>query len=451
MPVKVHMFVLNNFTRDTRVLREARALTGAGYEVTVFALLDAETQPRETIEGIRVVRLRPNNFLQFPFSLYERLFERPTSHALRWLSKREEPLGAISQSPSNGTPVRRGLNGQVFVAPKREEQVDPCRRIYRHLRATVAGNLIVRRTEDFGRKCHSVIHKSPADVYHAHDLPTLPIACRAARKFGGKVVYDSHELYLECGHTAPLVRHWRRVEEQLIHRADAVFTVCDSIGEELQQRYGVPMPTILRNCCEATTTRIGEDLTRAATGIASHTPVVLYQGGFAHGRGLTNLIRATHYIDDAAVVFMGWGAVESELKSRVRAEGLQDRIYFIPPAPQSELLSWSAGAEVGVIPYQAVRLNNFYSCPNKLFEYINAGIAVAASGFPELARIIETYQVGRTFDPESPEDIGRTVNEMLHDRDALAQMQRNSQAAARQLNWRVESEKLVSTYRNLLT
>jgi glycosyltransferase involved in cell wall biosynthesis len=278
------------------------------------------------------------------------------------------------------------------------------------------------------------------------------MACRAAHKFGGKVVYDSHELYLECGHTNPvLVRHWRALEEQLIHRADAVITVCDSIGEELQQRYGVPMPVILRNCCEATHTRIGEDLIRATTGIAADTPVVLYQGGFAHGRGLFNLVRATHYIQDAAVVFMGWGAVEGELRGHVRREGLEERIYFIPPAPQSELLSWSAGADVGVIPYQAVRLNNFYSCPNKLFEYINAGIAVAASGFPELTRIIERYQVGRTFDPESPEDMGRTVNRMLHDPEALAQMKCHAEAAARELNWPVESEKLLATYRNLLT
>ncbi len=58
MGAKVHMFVLNNFTRDTRVLREAKALIADGHDVTVFAVLDNQTREHEVVEGIRVRRMR---------------------------------------------------------------------------------------------------------------------------------------------------------------------------------------------------------------------------------------------------------------------------------------------------------------------------------------------------------------------------------------------------------
>jgi len=445
------MFVLNNFTRDTRVLREAKALIADGHNVTVFAVLDNQTREHEVVEGIRVRRMRQSHYYRYPFAVYERLVERPASRIMRYFVSADQERQTVSRGISNSESAKTATNGPV-VGPSTgdESRANPVRRLYRHLRANMVGRLAVLKMEDFYRKCRRVLQKDRAHVYHAHDLPMLPIACRAARQFGGKVVYDSHELYTESGHMSDQMRrHWHRIEDDLIHHADAVFTVCISIGEELQERYHIAMPTILRNCCERTPIETSRDLLRERTGIAGNTPIVLYQGGFARGRGLYNLIHATKYIEGAAVVFMGWGNIEDDLRRQVRREGLQDRVFFIPPAPQNELLSWSSSADVGIIPYQAVRLNNYYSCPNKLFEYINAGIAVAASEYPELVRVIDSYGVGRTFNPDSPEEIGRTVDSMLKDRATLDEMKCNAQSAADELNWQVESERLVSTYRNL--
>jgi glycosyltransferase involved in cell wall biosynthesis len=450
MGAKVHMFVLNNFTRDNRVLREAKALVSEGHDVTVFALLDSRTRENETVEGVRVRRMRQSHYYRYPFAVYERFVERPASRIMRCLAPKRR--AAAQTASSNGEIARSTSNGApIGLSAGDEGAVDPLRGLYRHLRGNMIGRLTVLKMDDFYRKCRRSLQKDRADVYHAHDLPMLPIACRAVRQFGGKVVYDSHELFTESGHmSAQMSRHWKGVEDELIHRADAVFTVCESIGEELMQRYGIAMPRILRNCCEQTPIESSRELIRERTGIANDTPIVLYQGGFANGRGLFNLIRATKFIQRAAVVFMGWGNIEDDLRQYARQENLQDRIFFIPPAPQSELLSWSSSADVGVIPYQAVRLNNYYSCPNKLFEYINAGIAVAASAYPELVRVIDGYGVGRTFDPDQPEEVGRTIEGMLQDRARLEEMKNNARSAARELNWQVESQRLISTYRELL-
>ena len=64
---------------------------------------------------------------------------------------------------------------------------------------------------------------------------------------------------------------------------------------------------------------------------------------------------------------------------------------FLDPVPQEKLLIHTRCATLGVIPFQFVGLNNYYATPNKLFEYIAAGLPVVASNFPELKRIVEGY------------------------------------------------------------
>ena len=54
-----------------------------------------------------------------------------------------------------------------------------------------------------------------------------------------------------------------------------------------------------------------------------------------------------------------------------------------------ELLAFTAGADVGAIPYRAVGLNNYLTSPNKLFEYAVAGVPVVGSRFPELVKVIQ--------------------------------------------------------------
>ena len=301
---------------------------------------------------------------------------------------------------------------------------------------------------DYYKRCYDALKSAPADIYHAHDLNTLIIGWWCKRKFGGKLVYDSHELFTEQGLLTKSNRIvWAQIEKKLIKKCDKVITVCDSIAAELRNRYNIAQPTVIRNCPESNGCETGpHEFIRAATGIDANTPVILYQGGFSKNRGLKSLILSTRYFDQGKLVMMGWGNVEEELKAFTRSKGLAKKVCFIPPVPQSELLSWSSSADLGVIPYRAVGLNNYYSCPNKLFEYINAGLPVTGSDFPELRKIINGWKIGRTFDPEDPQSIGKTINGILADKHLLKEMRANSVHASKTLNWQCESEILLGVY-----
>jgi glycosyltransferase involved in cell wall biosynthesis len=240
------------------------------------------------------------------------------------------------------------------------------------------------------------------------------------------------------------------MERHLISECDAVITVSNSIAAELRSRYGtLQTPVILMNCPEVSNDISPSTSFHRLLGLSDDEPILLYQGGYIKGRGLLTLIRAIEHIPKGHLVLMGWGKMEPELRALAASLGLLDRrVFFVSPVPQDELLRWTSTASVGVIPTQRVSLNNWYTLPNKLFEYIAAGLPVAASNFPEIRRVIEDYQVGCTFNPEDPEDIARAVQDVLVPH-RFALFKKNTREAAKVFNWGVEETKLLELYSHL--
>jgi len=305
---------------------------------------------------------------------------------------------------------------------------------------------------DYYQRSLKIVRQEPADIYHAHDLNTLPVAYWAKRLTGGKIVYDSHELYTEISTLSRLERRiFRCCESYLIHQVDKVITVNQSIASELSKRYKISLPEVIMNCPVINNQKGSpcENLLLKRLGFGKAVPLILYQGGYAPNRGLQNLILSAHYLNEGVIVLMGWGRLEQELKNLVKAENLNDKVMFLDPVPQEELLIHTQCATLGVIPYQFVGLNNYYTTPNKLFEYIAAGLPVVASNFPELKRIVEGYNLGKTFDPEDPKDIAAAINDVLSDKARYEEMRKNALEAAKVFNWENESKKLLTIYRNL--
>jgi glycosyltransferase involved in cell wall biosynthesis len=286
-------------------------------------------------------------------------------------------------------------------------------------------------------------------TFHAHDLNTLPAAVLAARG-GGRVVYDAHELYCEISTLSPREKRvWRVVERLLIRRADAVLTVCESIAGELSQRYSIRKPTIVLNCPPASAyPRRGDDgvLRRKAGLMQTDEPIVLYQGGLAPNRGLHELIHAARYLQRGVLVLMGSGRLRDELAALIGRLRLTGRVVMTDAVPQHELLSYTVGADVGVIPYRAIGLNNTYTTPNKLFEYLAAGLAVAGSRLPELRRVIDGHELGVTFDPDDPRDIGMALNFLLDPAAPLVEMRANARAAAEIYVWERQTDELLAVH-----
>jgi glycosyltransferase involved in cell wall biosynthesis len=287
------------------------------------------------------------------------------------------------------------------------------------------------------------------DVVHANDIATLIPGWVAARLTGARLVYDTHEYAVGVPYRKAF---WAwlaaTLERLLIRRCDAVITVSDGISERLQARYGLKeRPTVVRNVPDLPPPGEAPDL-REEMGIGE-APLVLHQGAVADGRGGENLIRAVSFTESAHLLFLGADGSYTERLRRLAVElDVEARTHFHPPVALTSLLSYTTQADVGVSLLQDSCENHRLALPNKLFEYLAAGLPVVVSDLPEMRRLVDERQVGWVTDPGDPAEIARALSEATGARDDES-LENRVRVAASELNWQREHVRLTDLYAKL--
>jgi glycosyltransferase involved in cell wall biosynthesis len=157
-------------------------------------------------------------------------------------------------------------------------------------------------------------------------------------------------------------------------------------------------------------------------------------------------VRAVAQMDSAHLLFLGAdGAFADGLRDLGRGLGLDGRLHFHPPVALAGLLSFTSQADVGVSLLEDTCENHRLALPNKLFEYLSAGLPVVVSDLPEMSRLVGQRGVGWTTDPGDPTDIARVLTVALEDRKDEGLHERVRDAAA-ELNWPHERSRLTGLY-----
>ena len=452
------MFVYNDCRRDARVLREAATLTAAGHSVTVMARpADAAsaTGDLDTVDGIEIRRVPLSAGRRTAwqwFSAPWRLI-RPWSRALRasvvrwpgalprtlWLL-----LAGVASLPWLG--LRAAVHVLAGTHPGRRSSVEWLAR----------WQIIV-----LGWASAAAAAAPPADAWHAADREGLAAAGGGRRRAGGRLVYDSHEIFLEAASAATLARpaKWllARGERRWARAADAVVTVNPSIANELARRLRPTRLVVVHNCPARWTPEPGAaDLLGTAAQVPAGAPLLLYHGVFARHRGLEQLALASLEpgLERAHVVYLGYGSGRSWLEALALDARFDGRLHVLDAVDPAVLLDWVAGADVEVIPGQPSTLNHRLSSPNKLFEALAAGVPVAVMDFPYVRGLVlddPDGPLGAVCDPTDPAAIAVAIRSIIElAPDARADLRRRClQAAHERWNWETEAAKLVDLYASL--
>lgn len=291
----------------------------------------------------------------------------------------------------------------------------------------------------FFRRCNLLV---------SNDLDTLPANFLAHLLKRIPVVYDSHEFYTETPELTgrPFVQSiWEWIERLIFPHLKDIITVNESIAGLYQKKYGKKLH-VVRNIPR----RIHhiKTATRKELGLPEDKHIVLLQGaGINVQRGAEEAIESMQYTADAVLLIIGGGDVIEQLKQLTSRLNLHDKVIFKPRLPYSELMMHTRLADVGITLDKDTNVNYRYSLPNKLFDYINAGIPVLASRLPEIARIVEGYGVGMIAEDHNPVNIARLINEMLSNEVKRQQWKENLAIAASELNWENEEKTLIELYR----
>ena len=451
------MYVMNDVRHDSRVLREAATLAAAGHRVSIVGSSGADELPSSDVVGdLAIIRVAERG---------------PTPAAVVWADRpwllrtraTTRVLGAARRGPA-GFPAAAATMALAIVSlpwvAVRAAWLGLRRGLGRSTArpgwlAYLAGWLGKRRT--WARNAAAAAPR--ADVHHAHDLEALPAALAGARRDGGRVVYDSHEIFVGWG---PLLRQprWLRTvfarwERRLAGSADALVTVNDEIAAVLARTLGPRRVVVVYNCPPRWDPPSPDPgLLRSAAGVPVGSPLVLCHGNLQANRGLEATAEAMTRpgLETAHLVFLGYG--RRVIEALVADPRLAGRVHVLDPVPPDELLGWIAGADVDVMAIPGVDLNSRLSSPNKLFESLAAGVPIVTSDLPVRRRIVledPAGPLGAACDAEDPDSIAAAIRSIVDAPPAeRARLRaRCRDAAERRWNWEAEGAKLVGLYAEL--
>lgn len=299
----------------------------------------------------------------------------------------------------------------------------------------------------------AVVESLRPTLFHAADLYVLPAVTNAAEKSGAALVYDARELYPFVAGTAGrpwATFFWQMLESRYIRKADLVITVNDSIAKRLVVAYGIEEPFVLANVPPRQEVIPANNWLRRKFALTKDTIVLLHQGHLKPGRGCSLLISAMADVSGAALVFLGSGPLLDRLKAQVARGHLGDRVFFHPPMPYDQLLSITATADVGLTMLEDICLNHRFALPNKLFEYLMAGLPVIGSDLPEISAVINRFKVGFTVDPEDRVALVSALKRVVDREYERQEWIENIPLVFEQFDWESSARKLVSHYALLL-
>jgi glycosyltransferase involved in cell wall biosynthesis len=299
-------------------------------------------------------------------------------------------------------------------------------------------------------KAFWALRRADPDVVYCSSLASLPAAVAHKLTHPGRgLVYDAHELETDRPMWPKPVRGALRVMERwLVRAADHMLVVSDSIRDWYVAEYGVERITTVRNVPIVRPERVEpNDALRRELGIPEHASIFIYVGMLAGARGIELAFQAFEGLGDARhLVLMGWGPLEAEVRQHARTHS---NVHFKPAVPMDQVVRVTAGADVGLmVTEETGSLSYRYALPNKIFEYLHAGIpAMVGTNMTELTRLVADYQAGWAIEP-TVEAMRQLVQSL--DR-ATIQKARDGMRPTQDLRWEVEQERLVPIFRAALS
>jgi len=267
---------------------------------------------------------------------------------------------------------------------------------------------------------------------------------------GTKLVYDSHEYFTgQQGLAERKIKYalWKKAERMIVPKINHMITVSQSIADIYRNEYGVN-PLVIRNVASSVARLVPHD--RYELGAGDDELLIVLQGsGINAGRGATELIEAVKRLERVRLLIIGSGDIIESLHLRERKPGAETNMIFLPRMTWEEMMRYTMCCDAGLSLDTDTCINQRYSLPNKLFDYIAAGIPAVVSPLPEVSAIIEMYGCGLVLDEVTPDAIAGQLERLRDDRSLLRELKKKALEAGRELNWEKEMVKEQEFFRSV--
>lgn len=280
-----------------------------------------------------------------------------------------------------------------------------------------------------------------ANLLYANDTDTITANYLASKLKNIHVVFDAHELFPEVPELVdrPRVKaFWTKLEDLILPQQKFNITVCDSIATHYNQKYGCKFE-VIRNVPYLQKTTTAEKK-------FGNKKVLIYQGAINIGRGLENVIDAMKFLPDVVLWIIGDGDIKINLENQVLKNGLSEQVIFEGRVDAEQLRKLTPSADIGLCLLENKGLSYYYSLPNRIFDYMHAGIPVLTTPFPEISKIVDEHHTGITTLEKDPEKLAKIITNMLQNPIDTSHFE----ALSRTFCWQHEQDKLLHLIKKAL-
>jgi PEP-CTERM/exosortase A-associated glycosyltransferase len=333
------------------------------------------------------------------------------------------------------------------------------------LAAKLPGMRELKIVSDLNQRLDDVISEVRPQILHAHSpvLNALP-ALRASRRYAIPMVYEVRALWEDAaaahgshGQGGLRYRATRLIEARALHRADAVTTICEGLRADVVAR-GIPRHkiTVIPNAVDRNTFSgpgTPDGALATSLGLGGKT-VLAFFGSFYSYEGLELLLHAVPGLQrqrpDIAVLLVGGGPEENNLRALAQQLGLGETVAFAGRIPQHEIRRYYDLVDLFVFPRVSTRLTELVT-PLKPLEAMAQERIVVASDIGGHRELIRDRITGYLFPPGDPQRLAEGALTALADRDCWPRIRaRAVEFIETERSWASSVARYSEVYRRIL-
>ena len=348
--------------------------------------------------------------------------------------------------------VCSSLHGEgynVLLVGRKLSNSQPIERDYKTHRIKLLFNKGFLFYAEFNLRLFFYLLFKRTNVYHSNDLDTLLANWLSAKLRRKKIVYDTHEYFTgvpEIQHNLFIKWSWQTIEKLIFPRLKHVFTVNHSIANLYNEDYGVK-PIVMRNL--PLNQKIIKSKNRKDLDLPDDKVVVILQGaGINVDRGSEELIEAVALSNNFFLCIVGGGDVIEALKKRCLHSDLNGKVRFIGKLPYEQMMQYTLNSNIGVSLDKDTNINHKFSLPNKIFDYMKAGIPTLATNLIEVSNVISKFDIGYVINDLKPKTIIGGLEHLIECQKDN-NYKNNFNEASAELSWEKESKELLEVYRKI--